>query len=432
MKKGIVLLLISIFALGLTGCSLFEWTPTTRATVPIKTATSISTTIGSTSIDLDVLISGLYDRIYADLYDKIREQVVADLSEQRFQEIYDQVTADVLAKIESGEIAVSADSLVDLITQTVLTKTQPVIGVSNLNAEGTVQSIGSGIIYKYDADLNKYYVVTNQHVVEDGHSFAIRFADGSTIVATLRGVDELVDLAVLTFTSTLVFPVAKWGDSDAVTKGTVVLAVGNPEGYDYFNSVSMGIVSGLNRYFDIDGDDIRDMFVNYIQHDSAINSGNSGGALMNLDGEVIGINVLKLAAVETESMGFAIPSNLASAICHDIEVYGASRQKPVLGVTFLDIASTADSYFVENGYVVPEDVTNGFYIISVKESSTMSGFLQAGDILLQVGDVVIVDTNHFVLGFGKYRVGDFVDIVYLRAGVTYTVEDIELKANVTA
>jgi len=429
MKKGFVLLLISIFTLGLAGCSFFEWTTTTRVTVPIKTSTTDSTTTGTISVDLDLLISGLYDRIYADLYDDIREQVVADLSEQRFQEIYDQVISDILTRIESGEIQVSADSLVDLIRITVLTKTQPVIGVSNLDAEGNVQSIGSGIIYKYEADLNKYYVVTNEHVVEDGHSFAIRFADESTIVATLRGVDKLVDLAVLTFTSTLVLPVATWGDSDAVTKGTVVLACGNPEGYDYFNSVSMGIVSGLDRYFDNDGDSIKDMFVDYIQHDAAINSGNSGGALLNLDGEVIGINVLKLAAVETESMGFAIPSNLASRICADIEVYGVSKQKPVLGVTFLDIATTSDSVFDYYGYVVPVGVTAGFYIISVKVASSMVGILQQGDILLQVGDVVISNTNQFVLGFGKYRVGDFVDIVYLRAGVTYTVEDVELKAS---
>lgn len=430
MKKGFVLLLISFCSLVLAGCSLFDFTPTTRVTIPIKTTTSV-TTSGTVALDVDLIISGLYDRIYADLYDEIREQVIADLSEERFEQIYNQVIAEVLAKINTGDIQVNAESMVELITQVTLTKTQAVIGVSNLDSEGNIQSVGSGIIYKYVADQNKYYVVTNEHVVEGASSVQIYFADETTVTASVRGVDKLVDLAVLSFTSSEILPVASWGDSSLVTKGEMVLAYGHPEGYDYFGSVSLGIVSGLNRYFDNNGDSIKDMFVNYIQHDAAINAGNSGGALFDLDGKVIGINVLKLAAVETESMGFAIPSNLASAICNDIEIYGVSKQKPVMGVTFLDIATTSPSVFAYYGYVIPEGVTKGFYIITVKPNSSMTGLLQPGDILLQVGDVVIESTNDFILGFGKYRVGDFVDVTYLRGGVTYTIEDVELKSDAT-
>jgi serine protease Do len=113
--------------------------------------------------------------------------------------------------------------------------------------------------------------------------------------------------------------VASFGDSDAIEKGTVVLAAGNPSGYNFFGSVTMGIISGKNRYFDTNNDGVRDMFVSYLQHDAAINSGNSGGPLYNIHGTVIGINVSKFVGSEIEGMGFAIPIETVTAILDDLE-----------------------------------------------------------------------------------------------------------------
>lgn len=438
MKKLMILFSLIMLVFGLMGCSFFMTTTTTLATVPLTTTTtsgsgSTTTSAATTatlSVNMDEVIAALYERIYADLYDDVRAEVIADLTQERFQQIYDQVITELLALVDSGELTLSAEVVADQILDVAVQYSLSVVGVSNLNASEVVQSIGSGIVYKHVSDT--YWVVTNQHVVEDGTSFQIQLADETTYEATLLGVDALVDIAVLRFTTTDVLPVATFGDSDAVSKGDLIIAVGHPNGYEFFASATLGIVSGIDRYFDIDNDDIRDMFVDYIQHDASINSGNSGGALFNLAGEVIGINVIKIAAVDIEGMGFAIPINLASAICADIEVYGVSKQKPVLGITFRDIATTDPYVFTSAGITIPAGITAGFYIQAVGVGSTMDGILQPGDILLEIGDVVIENTTQFVSEFSKYRVGDVVGIVYYRGGQTYTVTDIELKPKVVS
>ncbi len=425
--------MMAAFALVTAGCSFFSTANTTTPrTIPLTTTSSSSLTTGTTqtttatlSINMEEVVSRLYDRIYQELYEDVRAEVIADLTEERFAAIYAEVIAHVSDLLDSGELTVSAETVTQQILDVALVSSQAVVGVSNLNSSGDVQAIGSGIIYKHTG--NTYFVVTNHHVIENGSSFEIQWEDGTTVSAVLRGSDPLVDVAVLYFSSTENLPVATFGDSDLTTKGTLVIAVGHPSGYDFFNTTTMGIVSGIDRYFDIDNDNIRDMFVDYVQHDASINSGNSGGALFNLRGEVIGINVIKIAATEIEGMGFAIPINLAAAICSDIEQYGVSKQKPVLGITFRDIATTAPYYFTQAGITIPVGINNGFYIMSVLAGSTMDGILQAGDILLEIGGVVIRDTNQFVAEFSQYRVGDLVDIVYYRGNQTYTRTGIELK-----
>jgi serine protease Do len=210
-------------------------------------------------------------------------------------------------------------------------------------------------------------------------------------------------------------------------QGEIILAVGNPNGYSYFGSITMGIISGLDRYFDIDGDKVKDMFVNYIQHDAAINSGNSGGALFNLKGEVIGINVIKIAATEIEGMGFAIPGDLVARICSDIEIYGVSRQVPVLGITFVDIKGNPE-YFAYYNIPIPSTIKNGFYVTAVTLNASLYGYAQVGDIVTQIGDVVIIDTLDFKANFSKYRVGDIIDVIVYRNGAYLTLENIVLRA----
>ncbi|MDD3842353.1 MAG: trypsin-like peptidase domain-containing protein [Candidatus Izemoplasmatales bacterium] len=425
MKKHLVLIVIAIMVLGLWGCDFF----TSYVTVPLttgETTEEVTTTSGVISIDIDAVISELYNRIYIDLYDDVRAEVIDDLSQERFDAIYAQVIADVVAKIDADQIEISVQSIVEQIFLVASEKSAAVIGVSNYTATNVLQSFGSGIIYKHTGDT--YFVVTNNHVVEDGTYFEIEFADGTTIEAHLKGVDDLVDVAVLYFTSAEELPVASFGDSETVNKGDVILAVGNPSSYDFYNSMTLGIVSGIDRYFDIDSDNIKDMFVNYIQHDAAINAGNSGGALFNLNGEVIGINVIKIASVEIEGMGFAIPSNLVEAICEDIELYGISKQKPVLGITFYDIDTVGvDVLYTEIGIVIPDGIEYGFYVSVVKDGSTMDGIALEGDIILQIGDIVISNLSEYVEAFSKYRVDDVITVVLYRDGETLTFENVVLK-----
>ncbi|MDD3478618.1 MAG: trypsin-like peptidase domain-containing protein [Candidatus Izemoplasmatales bacterium] len=430
MKRIAIFLVAVLFSLALAGCN-FDFTTSAVSTPYTTTTTSTSTTSStttSTQIDISQIEAEIYQRLYSDLYDQVYAQVVGNISQEEFDTIYAQVVQDSWAKIDTGEIEVTAATVTDMILSVVDNQAKSVIGVSVYAADGTtLQAIGSGVIYKH-LD-NTYYVVTNNHVVADGEVYMIRFEDGTEVPATLRGVDPLVDLAVLYFTSTEDLPVATFGDSDAVEKGTIVLAVGNPSGYDYFGSVTYGIVSGTDRYFDIDSDGTKDMFVGYIQHDASINAGNSGGALFNLQGEVIGINVIKIADIAIEGMGFAIPSSLVEDICSDIEQYGVSKQKPVLGIEFVDISNPdIISYLFTNYKVtIPSSITSGFYVMNVVSGSSFDGYVEVGDIVTQIGDITITDTTDFVENYSKYRVGDLIDLVLIRNGVTLTFTNIELK-----
>ena len=441
MKKIYIMLTAFVLTLLFVGCTTdFNTTTTASSTTAetttlntdgttINTSTALTTYTGYTTstVDISMVISEVYQMIYEDLYDAVKAEVIQNISEERFDQIYQQVLENILDEIIAGNIEVSAASVIDMIYQVEQASANAVIGVIAYDVSGNILQTGSGVIYKNVGD--KYYVVTNFHVVENGITYEICFADGSEINATLLGVDDLVDVAVLSFMSDLEFATASFGDSTLVQKGDIVLAVGNPQGFDFFGSMTMGIVSGLDRFFDIDGDNVNDMFVNYIQHDAAINSGNSGGALFNLDGEVIGINVIKISATEVEGMGFAIPSNLVSAICSDIEEYGVSLQKPVLGINFLELRGHID-YLVANGAVIPNGVTDGFYIFAVVEGASFDGYVQPGDIIVSIADIELTTAEDFVYEFQKYKVGDTISISLYRNGNLITIDNILLKAKV--
>ena len=428
MKKILILIsLIMIFLL--VGCaSDFTLNNTITDTTDVGTTTSTTYLPTTTTIDVNMVISEVYQKIYEDLYNDVKAEVISHMSEERFEQIYAQVLEQILEDIKNGDIDVTAASIIDMILSIEEGPALAVVGVTTYSATGASLKTGSGVIYKHVGD--KYFVVTNFHVVEDGATYEIVFEDGSTISAILKGVDDLVDLAVLSFVSNNEYKTASFGDSSQVKKGDIVIAVGNPKGYEFYGSFTMGIISGLDRYFDIDGDDTRDMFVNYIQHDAAINSGNSGGALFDIYGKVIGINVIKISSTEVEGMGFSIPSNLVAAICSDLEEFGISLQVPVLGISFMELHNNIDSLIL-NGAIIPEGVTEGFYIFDVGVSSTMYGYLYPDDILVSIDDIQLTTAEEFKFEFSKYKVGDVISISFIRSGNLITINDIELKAKVS-
>lgn len=426
--KKVMTFLSLILVIGLTSCdSFFNTEDTSDKTYDTKDTPVVLTEEGSTVIDQEQLVQDVYDKIYADIYEEVKAEVSENVSEERFDEIYAEIVDDLIDEVVAGNIDIDSETIIDMINQVETTVSSSVIGVTALDEFDQQIAIGSGVIYKHVGDL--YYVVTNNHVVEDGSAFQIQFEDGTTIDAALQGVDELVDLAVLYFSSTEDLTVASFADSDAVKQGDVVLAVGNPIGYDYYGSITMGIVSGLNRFFDVDSNGVNDLWVNYIQHDAAINNGNSGGALFDIDGNVIGINVIKLSATEIEGMGFAIPSNLVEAIVADIEEYGYSLQKPVLGINFIDIEG-AEAYFAANGIIIPSGITNGFYVNSVVEGSSVDGYVLPGDIITNIGGIELTNSTDFVYEFSAFIVGDIISITLYRDGEYITIDNIVLKAMV--
>lgn len=423
MKKIIAFFAVLILVNVMIGCGgLFG--PIDTQVRTYLTRPKVSTTAPNT-INEELIISDLYAKIYENLYEEVRNEVIKDISQERFQQLYDSVIVTLLQEVESGNITVTAASIIDMIFAIEAKQANAVVGIRNLNQNGIIQSVGSGVIYK--AVGNKYYVLTNNHVIENGVSYKVVFENGDEFGAVLRGVDELVDVAVLYFFSEEEHEVVEFGDSDSLRKGEIVVAVGHPSGFNYFGSMTMGIVSGLKRYFDIDNDGVKDMFVGYVQHDAAINTGNSGGALFNIYGQLIGVNVIKISAVNVEGMGFAIPANLVRAIVEDIEEYGYSVQKPVLGIRFIDIKNN-EAFFINNQIALPQGLRQGFYILEILADSTMADYLLPEDILIQIGDVIIESSTQFVEAFSIYRVGDTVDIVVIRNNETITIENIVLKA----
>ncbi|MFP4477812.1 MAG: S1C family serine protease [Candidatus Izemoplasmatales bacterium] len=424
MKKISIFVLLILGVFSLTGCSTIF---TLETTTPVTTETT-ETRTSQGDIDYnqlrDDVYQDVYNQIYNDLYENIKDDIIADISDEEIMDIYQKVRQDILTQIDNGEIDIEALSVLDKMIEVGLTSARAVVGINSLDGDGQINATGSGVIYKREG--NSYFVVTNHHVIEEATSIQVEFADATTVDVELLGVEKLVDVAVLKFSSSHDFPIAPFGDSSTTKKGQFITAVGNPSSVDYYNTMTMGIVSGINRYFDIDEDGTRDMFVNYIQHDAAINAGNSGGALFNLDGEIIGINTLKIVDYSIEGMGFAIPGNLVELIAGDIEEFGESKRKPMLGITFVDISLNKES-LLASGIDIPDDINQGFYIEDVVDDSSVDGYVLKGDIILEIGDVVIENTSQFVEGFSQYLVGDVIDIVVYRNGQTITLTDIELK-----
>ncbi len=207
-----------------------------------------------------------------------------------------------------------------------------VVGVSNLSLQytwsGDIQEveagIGSGVIFD-----ERGYIVTNYHVVEGSSKVTVSLYDGRQFTADIVGTDVRTDLALLKINGSDL-PVATLGDSDTLRVGEQAIAIGNPGGLDFAGSVTSGIISGLNRPL-ITEEGLR---FKLIQTDAAINPGNSGGALVNSEGQVVGINTAKISQTGFEGMGFALPSNLVDEILRELMDKGEVT-RPALGLYLL-------------------------------------------------------------------------------------------------
>ena len=221
-----------------------------------------------------------------------------------------------------------------------------VVGVTNLQTVRDIWSTsemtretgtGSGVIYKKSD--GKAYIVSNHHVVEGAEMLEITFDDGTKTEGRLVGSDMWTDLAVIEIDGASVEAVAVFGNSDLLSRGETVIAIGNPLGLGFSGSVTVGVVSGKDRSIPIDfnQDGSVDWHADVLQTDAAINPGNSGGALMNLVGELIGINSMKISQETVEGIGLAIPINLAAPIIEKLERDGEVI-RPTMGVTLIDLA----------------------------------------------------------------------------------------------
>lgn len=275
---------------------------------------------------------------------------------------------------------------------------------------------GSGFVYKKD---NEYgYIMTNQHVIEDATKIEVTFTSDTVVEGELLGSDEYLDIAVVKVPVSAVISVAKIGSTEDLGLGETIFAVGTPVGEEYFNTVSGGYISGLNRKVTVSVKSKSDWVQEVIQIDAAINPGNSGGPLVNYNGEVIGVTSLKLVDSSIEGMGFAIKIEDAFKHIEDLE-NGIKIQRPLLGITN---ANATDTYTLKQyGITLDSEITSGIAVISVVEGSGADkAGLKKGDVIIKLNDDEVTNVAYLKYLLYKYNIGDTIELTYIRDKETKT------------
>ncbi len=279
-----------------------------------------------------------------------------------------------------------------------------VVSISCLYSGGS--STGTGVILS-----EKGYIVTNSHVVNGAEKIEVLLSDGRILHASLVGQDTVSDLAVLHVTAENLIA-AELGDSTALRVGDTVVAIGDPLGIELRGTMTDGIVSAINRDVDVGG-----RTMNLIQTNAALNSGNSGGPLINCYGQVIGINTMKIgdtmSSAGVEGLGFAIPSTTVRDIVNQLIEKGYVSGRPYLGIFGEGI-----SEFYQFYYRLPR----GLYITEVEEGSSAAEVgLEPGDILISIDDTSITSSHVLETLLYGYVPGDTIQAVVYRAGRQYKV-----------
>ncbi|MFT5006691.1 MAG: serine protease Do, partial [Paracoccaceae bacterium] len=261
-------------------------------------------------------------------------------------------------------------------------------------------ALGSGFIISEDG-----FIVTNNHVIEGADEVIIEFFNGGEMVATVIGTDPKTDIALLKVDSDEPLPFVRFGDSDIARVGDWVMAVGNPLGQGF--SVSAGIISARNRA-------LRGTYDDFIQTDAAINRGNSGGPLFNMDGEVIGVNTAILSPNGGGSIGigFSMSSAVVSRVVNQLQEFGETR-RGWLGVRIQDVTQDVAETLnlTDAAGALVTDVPDG--------PAKLAGILQ-GDVIITFDGKHVPDTRELVRMVGETTVGKAVRVVVFREGKTTT------------
>lgn len=277
-----------------------------------------------------------------------------------------------------------------------------------------ITGTGTGIVMTEDG-----YIITNAHVIYttdynagEAKSASVLFSDKKEYEAKIIAYDVETDLAVLKVDETGFTP-ATFGNSDELRVGELVIAVGNPLGFELFGSVTSGIVSALNREISIN-----EKNMTLIQTDAAINSGNSGGPLLNSCGQVIGINSAKMSSsygsASVEGLGFAIPINDAKIIIDDLINNGYVSGRPQIGITTVDIDEAYSSYL---------GLPMGVYVRSISENSAAEeANIRIGDVIIGINDEAVTSADELNAVKNQFKAGDTITLKIYRDG-----EDIDVS-----
>ena len=282
--------------------------------------------------------------------------------------------------------------------------------VNNYAFGGLQVASGSGFVYKKDG--NNAFILTNNHVISGASKITVTFINGKEVEATLVGSDEFTDAAVLKVDADSVVAVAELGKSDEAEIGDTVFTVGAPLGKEYMGTITKGIVSGTNRMVNVKLDS-GSYIMETIQTDATINSGNSGGPLCNILGQVIGITSSKLIGDGVEGMGFSIPIETVNAIIDKLED-GKEIERPYLGVQLADVSNAYNLQYYYN-INISKNVKYGAllgYVESGKPAANAG--LQLGDVIVEVDGKKIEDSSHFRYELYKHKVGATIKVKYYR------------------
>jgi serine protease Do len=278
--------------------------------------------------------------------------------------------------------------------------------VSFFGQQGGSKSEGSGIILSQDG-----YIMTNYHVVSyadpkgglnNNTTLEVFLPDKRQVKGKFIGGDESKDLAVIKIDLNNL-PVAELGDSTQLEVGELAVAIGNPLGMEFAGSVTVGVVSALNRSIDTQDDSMK-----LIQTDAAINPGNSGGALVNSQGEVIGINSAKISSSGIEGLGFAIPISDAKPIIDQLMMFGYIKGKPFIGISGIEITDILSSQYNVPVGIYVKDITPG--------SGAANAGIQKADVLVSLAGKDVKTLKDLDNIKRSYKAGDTVKAVVVRDG----------------
>ena len=310
------------------------------------------------------------------------------------------------------EVTVNENGIADAVE-----KVYDSVVIVNVYRNQKLYGSGSGFIFK--KDNNKYFLITNNHVVESANTTKVTLSDDSSYDTTLVGTDKYLDIAVLAFESDKDHSIAEIGSSSEARVGDTVFTVGAPiDSTVYSWTVTRGILSGKDRKVSVSttsNSNAADYIRTALTTDAVINSGNSGGPLCNSNGEVIGITNMKLVSTGIEGMSFAIPIDDAMQYANKL-INGEDVSRPAIGISISDIANSAYLYYFY-GISIPDNVTSGVIVTSVvKDSPAEKAGIKEGDIIIELNGTKVSSMAEFKYELYKSKPGDKVKVKINRDG----------------
>ncbi|WP_121611230.1 S1C family serine protease [Mesobacillus foraminis] len=362
---------------------------------------------------------------YTDYFDFIKPQ--NDQQQTSTPAAAQAPTEEAAANIVQTSTADTASSIADIAENA----SKAIVGIVNIQEQtnpfsgeqGNQESgSGSGVIFKkMDGSA---YIVTNNHVIEGASKVEVSLYDGQKATAEVVGADALTDLAVIKIDEKYASHTMEFGDSSKLRAGDQVIAIGNPLGLDLSRTVTQGIVSAVDRGIEV-STSVGEWELNVIQTDAAINPGNSGGALIDGNGNVVGINSLKITESGVEGLGFAIPSNDAVPIINELIETGQIT-RPYLGVNLADLEEIPGAYLQS----LPEDVQSGTMVTYVDPNSAAAkAGLKQQDVIVSInGENVDHSSDLRKYMYSNMKTGDKAELKVYREGKAVTI-NVSLSSN---